>query len=420
MAHYCAYCGSTLRARLFAVQCRPAGSRAPRRYHLPTLSKRIAILGSTGSIGVNALDVIRHLGEPYTVAALSGHKQIETLLQQAEEFRPTAVAITDEQSAEKATPRLKAIGAKVYVGAAGLAEMVHRDDTDIVLSAVVGAAGLPAAFAAVEARKTLALANKESLVCAGSLLIPLARKLNVPILPVDSEHSAIFQAMQCGKLDEIRRVILTASGGPFRTASLDAIKNATVADAMNHPTWKMGGKITIDSASMFNKALELIEACWLFDVPCDRIEIVVHPESVVHSMVEFVDGSVIAQLSPPDMRTPIQYALTYPHRKNGNSRTLDLTQAFQLRFEPPDFERFPALKLAYRVAKRGGTEGVVLNAANEAAVTEFTSGNVSFGEIPALVESALDAHTFVANPSLQQLLAADAWARASVARASRK
>lgn len=379
------------------------------------MSKRIAILGSTGSIGCNALDVIEHLGAPYTVTALSGHRQLDALLAQAERYRPAAVAITDEAAAERAAPKLKALGATVYQGPAGLADMVRRDDVDIVLSAVVGAAGLPAAFAAVDSGKTLALANKESLVCAGSLLIPLAKQRGVSILPVDSEHSAIFQAMQCGRLNEIRQVILTASGGPFRTASIEAIRNATVADAMNHPTWKMGGKITIDSASMFNKALELIEACWLFDLPSEKIEIVVHPESVVHSMVEFVDGSVIAQLSPPDMRTPIQYALTYPNRKPGNSRRLDLGQSFQLRFEPPDFERFPALKLAYRVAREGGTSGAVLNAANEAAVAAFTSGNVSFGQIPILVERALDAHTLIESPSLEEILSADAWARNFVA-----
>jgi 1-deoxy-D-xylulose-5-phosphate reductoisomerase len=264
------------------------------------------------------------------------------------------------------------------------------------------------------AGKTLALANKESLVCAGSLLIPLARKNNVPILPVDSEHSAIFQAMLAGKASEVRRVILTASGGPFRAATREQIENATLADALNHPTWKMGGKITIDSATMFNKALELIEACWLFDLPPEKIEIVVHPESVIHSMVEFVDGNVIAQLSPPDMRTPIQYALTYPNRLEGNSRKLDLTKAFGLRFEPPDFERFPALKMAYDVARLGGTAGVVLNAANEAAVEAFTSGNIRFVEISRLVGLTLEKHRVQPHPSVDDLLKADAWARAAV------
>jgi 1-deoxy-D-xylulose-5-phosphate reductoisomerase len=246
------------------------------------------------------------------------------------------------------------------------------------------------------------------------LLIPLAREKKVSLLPVDSEHSAIFQAMQCGRLHEVRRIILTASGGPFRTASPEQIRTATLADALNHPTWKMGGKITIDSSTLFNKALELIEACWLFDLPPEKIEIVVHPESVIHSMVEFVDGSVIAQLSPPDMRTPIQYALTYPERKDGISRRLDLSKPFNWRFEPPDFERFPALGLAYDVARKGGTAGAVLNAANEAAVTAFTSGKIAFGEISRLVGLTIANHDVQAKPTLDDLLRADQWARACV------
>ncbi len=234
-----------------------------------------------------------------------------------------------------------------------MVDLVRHDDVDVVVAAVVGAAGLPAALATVRAGKKLALANKEALVVAGSLLIPEARRRGVPLLPVDSEHSAIFQAMVCGRSCDVRRVILTASGGPFRNAPLESIYNATPADALNHPTWRMGGKITIDSATMFNKALELIEACWLFDLPPEQIEVVIHPESVVHSMVEFVDGSVIAQLSPPDMRTPIQYALTYPDRADGCSRRMDWTKVHALNFEPPDFDRFPALKIAYQVAEAG-------------------------------------------------------------------
>jgi 1-deoxy-D-xylulose-5-phosphate reductoisomerase len=378
------------------------------------LTKRIAILGSTGSIGCNTLEVVQHLGPPYRVTALSAHKRTDKLIEQVRRYRPTAVAVTDESSASQIAPIIKELGAKLYAGPSGLTELVRRDDVDIVVAAVVGAAGLPAALATVEAGKTLALANKESLVCAGSLLIPLARKKNVPILPVDSEHSAIFQAALCGKANEIRRIILTASGGPFRTATIEQIRNATVADALNHPTWKMGGKITIDSATMFNKALELIEACWLFDLPPEKIEIVVHPESVVHSMVEFVDGSVIAQLSPPDMRTPIQYALTYPQRVDGISRRLDLTKAFNLRFEPPDFDRFPALGLAYDVARKGGTAGVVLNAANEAAVSAFTSGKIAFGEISRLVGLTITRHDVQHQPTLDDLLQADQWARRAV------
>jgi 1-deoxy-D-xylulose-5-phosphate reductoisomerase len=370
--------------------------------------KRVAVLGSTGSIGCNTLDVIEHLGADFKITALSAHRQTGKLMEQVRRHRPAVVAVTDPESREHVLPALTELGVPVVDSAA---DLVRRDDVDVVVAAVVGAAGLPAAFATVEAGKTLALANKESLVCAGSLLIPLARKNDVAILPVDSEHSAIFQAMQCGRAHEVKRVILTASGGPFRTWPAGKIRNATVAEASNHPTWKMGGKITIDSATMFNKALELIEACWLFDIPPEKIEVVIHPESVIHSMVEFVDGSTIAQLSPPDMRTPIQYALTYPARRAGNSRTMDWSKALSLRFEPPDVDRFPALKMAYDVARRGGTAGVVLNAANEAAVELFLAGRVSFGEISDLVGLTLAEHVVQDRPSLDDLLKADRWAR---------
>ena len=306
---------------------------------------------------------------------------------------------------------LGAGGPKIYVGESGMVDLARRDDVEVVVAAVVGAAGLPAALAAVRAGKKLALANKEALVVAGSLLIPEARRRGVAIVPVDSEHSAIFQAMACGRSREVRRVILTASGGPFRNAPREAIHNATPADALNHPTWRMGGKITIDSATMFNKALELIEACWLFDLRPEQVQIVVHPESIIHSMVEFIDGSVIAQLSPPDMRTPIQYALTYPERANGCSRRMDWTKVQSLHFEPPDFEKFPALKLAYQVAEAGGTSGAVLNAANEAAVAAFMAGKIAFGEICRVVELTISQHRIQTSPTLDDLLEADRWAR---------
>ena len=378
------------------------------------LRKNIAILGSTGSIGCNALEVIEKLGPPYHAVALSAHRQAQKLAEQVRRHRPAAVAITDEGVESSVLESIRKIGAEVYRGAEGMARIATRDDVDIVLAAVVGAAGLPAVLAAVRAGKTLALANKESLVVAGSLLIPEARRRGVRILPVDSEHSAVFQAMQCGRLEEVRRIILTTSGGPFRSCTLQQIQQATLADALNHPTWRMGNKITIDSATMFNKGLEIIEACWLFDLPPEKIEVVVHPESVIHSMVEFVDGSVIAQLSPPDMRTPIQYALTYPERAEGISRRLDLTQPFNLHFEPPDFERFPALQIAYDVARRGGTLGAVMNAANEAAVAAFASGNIPFSEISRLVASTIAEHRLQAQPTLDDLLEADRWARQAV------
>jgi 1-deoxy-D-xylulose-5-phosphate reductoisomerase len=376
------------------------------------LSKRVAILGSTGSIGCNALEVIRHLGPPYRAVALSARQQVDKLIEQAAEHRPAAVAIGETDNKEH-IDRLREQGARVYVGPGGIVEMIRRDDVDLVLSAIVGAAGVPAAFATVEAGKTLALANKESLVVAGSLLVPEARRRNATILPVDSEHSAVFQAMRCGRAAEVKRIILTASGGPFRCAPADEIERATLADALNHPTWRMGNKITIDSATMFNKALEIIEACWLFDVPPQKIEVVIHPESVVHSMVEFVDGSTIAQLSPPDMRTPIQYALTYPERRDGLGARLDLGSAFSLNFEPPDLERFPALRLAYEVAEMRGTAGAVLNAANEVAVGAFMAGRVRFGMISRTVELTIRRHRLQPGAALDDLLEADRWARAT-------
>jgi 1-deoxy-D-xylulose-5-phosphate reductoisomerase len=302
----------------------------------------------------------------------------------------------------------------VRVGPAELEAIARDSEVDIVLNAVVGAAGLAATLAAAQCGKTIALANKESLVVGGSIIMPAARKSGAAVLPVDSEHSAIFQALRAGGRGEIKRIILTASGGPFRTATFDQLKRATYADALNHPTWRMGSKISIDSATMFNKGLELIEACWLFDVPPDKVEIVVHPESVVHSMVEFTDGSTIAQLSPPDMRTPIQYALTYPDRQSGLSSPMDWSRACALHFEPPDLKKFPALGLAYQVARLGGDSGAVLNAANEAAVQAFSEGKISFPQISELVGLTIQSHRLQPNPSLDDLLEADRWARADV------
>jgi 1-deoxy-D-xylulose-5-phosphate reductoisomerase len=384
------------------------------------LGKRIAILGSTGSIGCNALEVIGNLGPSFHAVALSAHNQTSRLAEQVRQHRPAAVALTQARPDPALVSELRSLGSEVYTGPEGMEQLVRRDDVDLVLAAVVGAAGLPAVLAAVRAGKSLALANKESLVVAGSLLIPEAKRQGVRILPVDSEHSAIFQAMHCGRLNEVRRVVLTASGGPFRNTPRNVMENATVQDALKHPTWRMGNKVTIDSASMFNKALELLEACWLFDLPPEKVEVVVHPESIIHSMVEFVDGSVIAQLSPPDMRTPIQYALTYPERAPGIGRRLEMGKPFALHFEPPDPGRFPALRLAYDVARTGGTAGAVLNGANEAAVSAFMGGAIAFGEISRVVELTIARHRagpvgtaggIVAEPSLEQLLAADAAAR---------
>jgi 1-deoxy-D-xylulose-5-phosphate reductoisomerase len=379
------------------------------------LRKNVAILGSTGSIGCNALDVIKHLGPPYRAVAMSGHKKPDKLIEQAREHRPAIVAVTDVDCGGDCVAKLREFAGEVVVGPDALTRIVAREDVDIVLTAVVGVAGLAATLEAVRRGKTVALANKEALVVGGSVIMPEARRTGATILPVDSEHSAIFQAMKSGRRGEIRRVILTASGGPFRTATLERMKRATYADALRHPTWRMGSKVTIDSATMFNKGLELIEACWLFDLPPDKVEVVVHPESVVHSMVEFVDGSTIAQLSPPDMRTPIQYALTYPDRVAGLSKPLDMTKGFALNFEPVDPVRFPALKIAYDVARAGGTAGAVLNAANETAVAAFAEGRIAFPQISQIVQGTIVAHRVQSNPTVDDLLEADHRARTDAA-----
>jgi 1-deoxy-D-xylulose-5-phosphate reductoisomerase len=305
-------------------------------------------------------------------------------------------------------------GTRLAVGADALDELVADPAVDRVVSAIVGAAGLRSTWAAVEAGKTVALANKETLVMAGPLVMRLACRTGATILPVDSEHSAIHQALCAGRPGEVRRIVLTASGGPFRTRPQAALASVTPAEALKHPTWSMGPKITVDSATMMNKALELIEARWLFDVPAEKLAVLVHPQSIVHSLVEFIDGSVIAQLSPPDMRLPIQYALTYPARTAGPARRLDFTQAMTLEFEPPDLGRFPAVALGYAAAARGGTAGAVLNAANEEAVGGFLAGRLRFIDIAETCGRLLDEHPFEAEPTLEAILRLDAWARQEV------
>ena len=391
-------------ARLWATEA-PAVSSPP-------LSKRIAILGSTGSIGCAAVDVIEHVGPPYRATALSGHSNCGALIAQAKKLRPEVVAVTAECDRDAVEKQLHHLGCETFFGPTALTEIATHPEVDAVLSAVVGAAGLPAAIATVRAGKPLLLANKESLVVAGEILMREAKATACPILPVDSEHSAVFQAMRAGRRNEIRRVILTASGGPFRNWPPDKIESATPADALKHPVWQMGSKITIDSATMFNKAAEILEAIWLFGLEPEQVEVVIHPESVVHSMVEFCDGSTIAQLSPPNMRLPIQYAMTYPERSDGCGPKLDLTKAFSLTFQPPDVERFPALRIAFEVARGGGTLGAVMNAANEVAVEAFLKGRTSFGSIARTVETTIARHTIVQQPGLSDLLAADHWARA--------
>jgi 1-deoxy-D-xylulose-5-phosphate reductoisomerase len=380
------------------------------------IPRKIAIFGSTGSIGRSALEVVRHSAGNLEVTAISAHGRLAELVVQAQEFRPQYVVATDEIAARvfdwSALPRQT----RLLVGQAGLEEVVRLPMVDIIVAAIVGSAGLTGTWAAVSAGKTVALANKETLVMAGPQVMRLASERGATILPVDSEHSAVFQAIQCGRRSEIKRTVLTASGGPFREWSHEEMEQATVDDALSHPTWQMGKKITIDSATMMNKALEIIEARWLFDLRPEQIEVVIHPQSIVHSLVEFIDGTVIAQLSPPDMRLPIQYALTWPHRESSPARKLDLAQPLQLNFAPPDEDRFPALRLGREVAAAGGTAGAVMNAANEAAVASFISGELGFTEIVPACRSVLESHTFSTDPTLDELLKLDAWARQEIKR----
>jgi 1-deoxy-D-xylulose-5-phosphate reductoisomerase len=376
---------------------------------------RVAILGATGSIGRSTLSVIDFdHGARLKAWGLSAHKSWRTLLEQARAFRPRFVVVAEPDSARLLQVELRGLDVEVLVGREGLVRMVQDPATDRVLSAIVGAAGLAGTWAALEAGKTVALANKETLVVGGPLVMELAGRQQARLLPVDSEHSAIFQALQAGDRKDVRRVILTSSGGPFRGKTRRALSEVTAEDALKHPTWQMGPKITVDSATLMNKALEVIEARWLFGLEPEQIEVVIHPESVVHSMVEFADGSVIAQLSPPDMRLPIQYALTYPDRRPCPGPRLDLTRCCSLHFEPPDRDTFPALELGFEVMRRGGTAGAALNAANEAAVARFLADEIGFLEIPRACRAALDSHNFDPNPTLEELWKVDARARLEV------
>jgi len=379
-------------------------------------AKNVAVLGSTGSIGGAALEVIEASGGRLRAIALSAHASLERLLDQARRFQPRWIVATDETAARQFHWRGLPADTELVIGAAALADIAAADEVDVVLAGIVGSAGLLSTWAALEAKKTIALANKETLVMAGQLVTRLAAERGAVILPVDSEHSAIFQALQAGRHEEVQRIVLTASGGPFRELSPEQLKQVTVDDALAHPTWNMGPKITVDSATMMNKALEIIESHWLFDLPADQIDVVIHPQSVVHSFVEFVDGSVIAQLGPPDMKLPIQYALEYPHRRAGIAPRLNWNAAWRLDFQPPEPERFPALKLGHDCAQAGGTSGAVLNAANEAAVAAFLAGELHFTEIVPACRSVLEAHDFDRQPTLKRLIELDGWARQEVAR----
>ena len=378
--------------------------------------KKIAILGSTGSIGRNALRVIDALGPRYQVSALSAHSNVRLLAEQAMQYKPKVIAVTNPDYDKELRELIGDSDIEIIAGPDGLIEIAQLEEVDIVLTAVVGSAGLPAVLAAARSGKQLAIANKEPLVIAGELLMKEAKDNGSTVLPVDSEHSAVFQAMQSGNREEVNKIILTASGGPFRQASIEDIKNVSLEQALSHPVWDMGPKITIDSATMMNKAFEVIEARWLFDMPAEKIDVLIHPESIVHSLVEFVDGSVIAQLGEPDMCLPIQYALTYPARVAGITRPLWLDKIGNLTFEKPNLEVFRALALGFEVARTGGTAAVVFNAANEAAVEEFLAGRINFVTIIELIENCLDKHNVKKCVTLEELLEANSWARREVAR----
>lgn len=378
---------------------------------LPDLN-RIAVLGATGSIGTSCLDVIAAHRGRLQATALTAHRGWERLAQQCQQHQPRFAVISDSSMRDQLGGNVFPRGTEVLFGSEGIEQVSGHPDIDTVVCGIVGAAGLRGAWAAIESGKRVGIANKETLVVAGPLVMELAAKTGSVLIPVDSEHSAVFQALQGGRRCDLKRIVLTASGGPFRGWSKERLqREVTIERALAHPTWKMGPKITVDSASMMNKALEVIEARWLFNLVVDEIGVMIHPQSIVHSFVEFVDGSVLAQLSPPDMKLPIQYALTYPERWAGTIRRLDWSQSHQLDFFPPDLDAFPALRLGFEVAKRGGTCGSVLNAANEVAVERFLDGSLRFTEIPQACGDILNGHNFDAQPTLAELLRLDEWAR---------
>lgn len=361
--------------------------------------KKIAILGSTGSIGQNSLNVISRFPDEYRVSYLVVHKNIDLLQKQIEKYSPRAVAVIDEYAGSLLKKQLNC-STEVFTGPASVEELVQQNDIDIVISSLVGFAGLKPTIKAIEAGKTIALANKETLVVAGEIIMDLVRKNNVSIVPVDSEHSAILQCLTGEKHSSVAKVILTASGGPFLNTSLEMLQSVTVDEALNHPNWRMGNKITIDSATLMNKGLEVIEAHHLFGLEPEKIEVVIHPQSIIHSMVEFIDGSVKAQLGVPDMKIPIQYALTYPDRSNSNYERVNFIQTGTMEFREPNLERFPCLRLAQEAMYEGGTMPTVLNAANEIAVQAFLQNEISFMQIPACIEWAMSKHTTILKPSL--------------------
>lgn len=369
--------------------------------------KKIAILGSTGSIGTQTLDIVREQGDIQVVAMAAG-SNISLLEAQMREFRPSLVSVWDEKKASELRTNTKDLGIKIVSGMEGLLEVSVIPESEILVTAIVGMLGIRPTIAAIKAGKKIALANKETLVTAGHIIIPLAKEYKVPILPVDSEHSAIFQSLQGAGDNKISRILLTASGGPLRGRKADELKNIQVEDALKHPNWSMGRKITIDSSTLVNKGLEVMEAKWLFDVALDQIQVVVHPQSVIHSAVEYQDGAVIAQLGTPDMRLPIQYALYYPERRNLSGRRLDLFEIADLTFEKPDTDTFRGLALAYQAMEKGGNIPTVYNAANEKAVSLFLDRKISYPEITELIEACMENAEFIDHPDVDEILGTEA------------
>lgn len=373
--------------------------------------KRITILGSTGSIGRSTIDVINQHPGRFEIVALAAGSNVELIEKQFLAFRPRYIAMASAEAAKELSGRLKGQKVEILAGSDEIIKLASLPDVDLVVNAIVGAAGLKASLETLKAGKILALANKESMVTGGPLFSQYQNKNQTRILPIDSEHSAIWQALACGRLHEVRNIILTASGGPFRTLPPDQFSGITIEQALDHPTWKMGSKITIDSATLANKGLEVIEAVMLFGIPADQIKVVVHPQSIIHSMVEFVDSSIIAQLSNPDMRLPITYALFWPDRAESDFGRLDPTKLSDLTFEAPDFERFPLLKIAFEVARTGGTAPALYNAANEIAVEAFLAGSIKFTEFSGIIENVLEKIIVVSTPDLEDIIRADQEAR---------
>jgi 1-deoxy-D-xylulose-5-phosphate reductoisomerase len=372
--------------------------------------KRISILGSTGSIGVNALRVVDKLKDEFKIIALSAHRNGELLVEQAKKYKPEVVSIIDSNAVEFVKKELSNSSIKVLVGRDGLLDISKRDDIDLMLNGLVGASGMAPTLNSVQQGVDVALSNKESLVMAGDLITSIGEEKGAKIFPVDSEHSAIWQCLVGETIDDVKRIILTGSGGPFRTRNIDSFKMITPEEALKHPNWDMGKKITIDSATMMNKGLEVIEALWLFKLDPDQIDIVIHPQSIIHSMVEFNDESVKAQLGIPDMKIPIQYALSYPRHLASNWESLDLVKIGSLTFEEPSLERFPCISLAYEAIRQKGSTPAVLNIANEQAVYRFLDHQISFVEIPQIIEEACKKHEWIEAPNLDDLNQIEDWA----------